>query len=333
MSVELSVVVPAYNCERYVGECLSSILAECTTEVEIIVVNDGSTDNTLEVCRGFEGPLVQVHDQSNMGVSNARNVGVALARGKFVMFVDADDVLAPGWSESVFRELRGGEDVVVFSGTAEQERYSTKDLIESIVGIRVNEQLKWISSPISRIYNREFLRQIHLRFDTRVLNGEDALWNIEAFVHTKRVLFVQESIYRYRVHPTSATRTYDSAFTRSNEYYLASLENLLMQSGLFVPSQVTEIVDFSFCTSVELMVIRIARIWARKDRKWAASALRSDVVVRSRMRRGIRRRSNWLRQRVIYLLVRIRLVQSAVTLVRLGLRLWNNPTKERWVAL
>jgi glycosyltransferase involved in cell wall biosynthesis len=95
MSSLVSVIVPAYNCAGYVAETLQSVLAQDHAEKEVIVVNDGSKDNTLEILRGF-GDRIRIIDQKNAGPPAARNAGLAAARGKYIAFVDADDIWVQG---------------------------------------------------------------------------------------------------------------------------------------------------------------------------------------------------------------------------------------------
>jgi glycosyltransferase involved in cell wall biosynthesis len=90
-----SIIVPCYNAERWVAAAIESALAQTWPEIEIIAVNDGSTDNSIGVLRRFEGPRVQVLDQPNRGASAARNAGLRAAKGKYLQFLDADDLLAP----------------------------------------------------------------------------------------------------------------------------------------------------------------------------------------------------------------------------------------------
>lgn len=95
MSSLVSVIVPAYNCAGYVAETLQSVLAQDHAAKEVIVVNDGSKDNTLEILRGF-GDRIRIIDQKNAGPPAARNAGLAAARGKYIAFVDADDIWVQG---------------------------------------------------------------------------------------------------------------------------------------------------------------------------------------------------------------------------------------------
>ena len=92
---KVSIIIPAYNSQKFLKECILSALAQTITDKEIIIINDGSTDDTLKIAKSFENNDVIVIDQKNKGASSARNVGVAIARGKYIQFLDADDILHP----------------------------------------------------------------------------------------------------------------------------------------------------------------------------------------------------------------------------------------------
>lgn len=102
-SVRLSIVIPAYNMEEYVAETLKSVLRD-PGELQVIVVDDGSTDRTVDIVKGFDDPRLELYSKPNAGVSAARNYGLERVRGRFVLFLDADDILAEG-AASTYGEL------------------------------------------------------------------------------------------------------------------------------------------------------------------------------------------------------------------------------------
>lgn len=99
----VSVIIPAYNVDKFLGECVRSLLCQTYTNYEIIIIDDGSTDNTYVIGESltFESTKVEVFRQENQGVSVARNVGMQKAKGEFYVFVDADDIVAPRYIETL----------------------------------------------------------------------------------------------------------------------------------------------------------------------------------------------------------------------------------------
>jgi glycosyltransferase involved in cell wall biosynthesis len=92
---EVSVIIPAFNAERWLGDAVASVMAQTMENWELLIVNDGSTDDTCAVAHGFADPRIRVFDQANAGVSAARNAGITAARGEHICFLDADDVMLP----------------------------------------------------------------------------------------------------------------------------------------------------------------------------------------------------------------------------------------------
>ena len=99
----VSIVVPVYNAERYVADTLESLLDQTCSDFEVIIVNDGSTDSSMKICRRFEDPRIRYVEQENRGLSEARNVGIERARGRYLGFIDADDTWQP---EKVARHVK-----------------------------------------------------------------------------------------------------------------------------------------------------------------------------------------------------------------------------------
>jgi len=112
----VSIIVPCYNAERWLGQALDSVLAQSWAPTEVIVVNDGSRDRSLTVAQGYESQGIKVINQPNRGASAARNAGLRVARGAFVQFLDADDLLAPDKIELQMRFLAGGNGRLLASG-------------------------------------------------------------------------------------------------------------------------------------------------------------------------------------------------------------------------
>ena len=104
-SILVSVIIPVYNVEKYLKECLESVLAQTYRNLEIIVVNDGSTDNSSQICHEFKDPRLILIDKKNGGLSDARNKGVEVSNGKYIIFVDSDDVIHPQLVEELLGNL------------------------------------------------------------------------------------------------------------------------------------------------------------------------------------------------------------------------------------
>lgn len=116
MAVSFSIVVPVYNKSKYLRQCIESILAQSHNDFEIIAVDDGSSDDSLEILRSYDDPRLQVYSIPNGGVSNARNVGISHASKEYLTFVDGDDSLASDYLERFSDEIKSNQSDVIIGG-------------------------------------------------------------------------------------------------------------------------------------------------------------------------------------------------------------------------
>lgn len=121
--MKISFIIPVYNCERYLTECLESIIGQRTDSVEIILVNDGSTDDSLYICNAYAKryDMITVINQPNRGTSSARNAGLEVATGKFIWFVDSDDMIADDVIPTIIDTITDDVDILTFNYTSRED--------------------------------------------------------------------------------------------------------------------------------------------------------------------------------------------------------------------
>ena len=258
--MDLSIIIPIYNGENFIAECLYSILGQSSTfEYEVIIVDDGSTDKSATICEDFENPKIRLFKNSNNGVSYSRNYGIKYARGKYLMFVDADDKLSQNWTNAIAKSLTSNDDVIYLSSTYNSGRYSKEDLLYSLVGSSKTLLLKHIKSPCSKLYKRQFIIENGILFNSEIINGEDLLFNLDVLHYCKKFSFISESIYSYRCVLTSATHSFNENFVKSNLMFLKELEAKLndFNNNNF---DLHSIVSDSFVNSIYLLVYRISKL-------------------------------------------------------------------------
>lgn len=204
----VSVIIPVYNVEQYLTKCLDSVLTQQGAEVEVLAINDGSTDASYEILGKYAKQYANlcVFSQSNQGVSVARNVGLDHARGDYILFVDPDDWLEP-MAVSRLLELMKAQpcDIIGFNCTVVNE-YGEKtefkrikrsmfyDLSDSrqYIALFAEHGLKTVAWDC--FFKADLLRA--LRFESYP-NGEDTLFSFRAFLHASTVLFTPEICYNY----------------------------------------------------------------------------------------------------------------------------------------
>ena len=114
--VQYSIVMPAYNTEKYIGEAITSVFNQTVSDWELIVIDDGSTDNTAEVARQFSDPRIKIFSQNNSGISASRNKGIEVSGGRFIIFFDSDDRLCPDALERLGAALRNNDKTIAVYG-------------------------------------------------------------------------------------------------------------------------------------------------------------------------------------------------------------------------
>jgi glycosyltransferase involved in cell wall biosynthesis len=236
--MSISLIIPAYNYGRYIGESIESALGQSLAPTEIIVVDDGSTDNTAKVVAGFDG-RVQYIRQENAGVSAARNRGVAESAGELLAFLDADD----NWGPEKLRrqaELFAADGAVglVHCGMREFDSETGETLglrTEGMEGLVADELLLWERPAVnvsgsSIMVSRKAFEEAG-RFDTRITCGED--WDLcYRIARRYKVGFVPEPLVNYRIHSAAAHHNvsameqgmgifYDKAFAEAAAEVLA----------------------------------------------------------------------------------------------------------------
>lgn len=219
----LSVIVPVYNAEKYLDRCLTSLLNQGIEDYEIICVNDGSTDGSLDILKEFEkhNPLtIRIIEQKNSGAAIARNTGMSFARGEVITFCDADDYLIPNaYSYLMGHYWKEGIDVLYFDSIT-LDKYVLKqwkeldkinaDVIYEGNGLdfykRTRPCFVW-----KVLYRKAFIDNHKVEFHPLV-SGEDVAFNLDVFMHNPRIIYVNANLYRYTVSEGQQTRKRDRSY-------------------------------------------------------------------------------------------------------------------------
>lgn len=225
----LSIIIPAYNAEKYIEKCLTSVISN-SSDVEIIVVNDGSSDKTEEICQKYISNIKYICID-NHGVSYARNLGMKSARGKWLMFLDADDYLESEWLAIIEKNIVDDEDLVFFEKNIDINRnYKDLEIIESILGISSGDVR--LFSSCSKLYKKEKLEKSGIIFDEDIINGEDMMFVLKNFLNSDNIKMSNESFYNYRVHGNSSSHNFNEKILNSEKKVITNIENYLSDSNL-----------------------------------------------------------------------------------------------------
>ena len=236
----ISIIVPVYNVEKYLDECIQSIVSQSYTDWECILIDDGSTDNSGLLCDKWakQDNRIKVIHQENQGVSAARNQGIDNSKGEFITFIDSDDWVESEYLQTLFQPtLKQPTDLIVTgiiqdysneNSTIYQPNYSlTFELTSSNITHFVELNQKYLLyGPTSNLYRSDFVRQYQIRFCNNTSYGEDLLFNYQYLEHVRTITCVNQSHYHYRI---ISSGTLSSTF-RANQFEIDYEQWKVLQS-------------------------------------------------------------------------------------------------------
>ena len=216
----ISVIIPVYNVKTYLEECLDSIQNQTYADIEVILVNDGSTDNSKHICERYckEDSRFQLLNQENQGQSVARNTGVAASTGEFIAFVDSDDIILPNYLETLMQYMAANVDIVESKFTVHKKDFFTDDfekrmiLFEgnSIEAVRAVPRHILSVNPVTKLYRRSIVESVPY------LEGvifEDIYSGVGMLKYIRKIVKIDYVGYYYRQHQSS---TMHRTFTEKN---------------------------------------------------------------------------------------------------------------------
>ena len=217
--MKVSIIIPCYNAGKYLSECLDSILVQDEQDFEVIIIDDGSVDHTLDVAQAYaqRDERIAVYHQENAGVSAARNLGLSYAKGEWVTFVDGDDLVTQDMLSVMLNATDDRTDMVVcahetFGDAQECFWPQTKwyalsgEAKRHAAALRLIEGDAVLNIMCNKLHRRELIERESIRLTEGVAIAEDALFNLEAVLCGKGVEYVNRVTYRYRIHSQSATQ-------------------------------------------------------------------------------------------------------------------------------
>ena len=204
--MKLSIILPVYNVEEYLEECLDSLINQNYSNYEIIAVNDGSKDNSLKILKKYQKKhpkLIKVYDKENGGLSSARNYGIEKSNGEYLFFVDSDDYILPNSLEILSKYLEENHDIIEYpfiAGTKEKSSFEVMfnkdidDVRKRLIVGRPSAQNKICKKELFTKNNLTFLEGVYY---------EDLATMPKLALHTKKIKFIDEPLYFYRIRPNS----------------------------------------------------------------------------------------------------------------------------------
>jgi len=234
----LSIIIPVYNIENYIQDCLDCVVPQLSSNTELILVNDGSTDRSSQICSelAINNEFITYLTKSNGGVSSARNYGLRYAKGLYILFIDGDDTIYPKSISRILNKIEVTDADAITNSEfirnyrniniitkLKKNRYINK--IEKSEGYDAYENLLksnfFIPSMWNLICKKDLYIKENIKFDERLINNEDVLCAMQLLLVSRNISILREPHYKYRLNrPNSATKQFNRRRIESSELYI-----------------------------------------------------------------------------------------------------------------
>lgn len=279
----VSIILPAFNAEAHIADAIESIRRQTFSDFEVLVVDDGSVDLTQsKALKAIGGdPRFLLVRQPNGGVSAARNTGLRLARGEWISFVDADDILAPKLLERLWNKTAESIDLVIggirLSGCTREVQYCAPNcvldqdgvrlLAASILSEKTCPQLVGCSKIVGYVYSKLYRRTLlsGVWFVPRISMREDALFNLRVVCSSRRIALTSSADYTYRVAEGTLSSSFHPNYDEEVNAFLAECESICRSNGLLESSYPDAVVT-TYMTWLKLFVLHHEAPFDRRER-------------------------------------------------------------------
>lgn len=210
---QISVIMPVYNGEKFVEKAIKSVLNQTYKNFELIIVNDGSIDDTEKICLKYieDDSRIKYLKIENSGPSVARNIGIEKANGNYIMFIDSDDFYMEEMIEKMLQEAKKGYDCIICNRILKNENKEKKSPLENKIMNGKDKFMEYLqinrlfNEPTNKMYSTKIIKENNLEFDSDFICGEDYKFNIDYFDKIKNAKFINEFLYVYVANPNSIT--------------------------------------------------------------------------------------------------------------------------------
>lgn len=210
MMIKYSIILPVYNAEIYLEKCIKSILNQEYSKIELILINDGSTDNSENICKNYlYDHRVKYIYQKNRGVSNARNKGIQIAKGEYILFIDSDDYVEKDYLKVIDSNIKDN-DLLIFGykrvfrnkeiDFIPRNINSINDLMNSVIENDCVGGYLW-----NKVYKKGILISNNLEFDPKISFCEDLLFTVLYLKNIRKFKIIEHTLYNYRMRKSSIT--------------------------------------------------------------------------------------------------------------------------------
>lgn len=237
----VSIIIAAYNIENYIERCLNSVINQTFESIEIIIVNDGSTDSTLENINKFKDDRIKIYSQENKGLIEARKSGFNIAKGEYILFIDGDDWLELDAIKKLYEKAKvHNDDIILYNSIwAYENRKIRKELFleESLSCNRdlLKEILIGNIMPAvwGKFIRRKYIIENRINFPENLSYGEDLGLVLSLFIHNPKVNYISDYLYNYYQREDSITNSKESNKVLELEQVVEFIKKELIKNNLF----------------------------------------------------------------------------------------------------
>lgn len=277
----ISLIIPVYNVEKYIRECIDSVICQSYKNIEIIIVDDGSRDNSGKICDKYaeNDRRIQVIHKKNEGVSKARNVGIEMAKGKYISFVDADDIINKEYVKTLYNLCKGENADISICGTEDFDcsgkifskslRY--KNNLNSEEGLKELLNEKYYTCVVwAKMYKRELFNDIAFNESTKIAEDLEIIYKLIA--KSKKIsIDTSKIMYYYRDRDDSATA---AEYNKDWEKEIKICEEILN----FIKKEYPQLVNYAIKRYVRINVTCICKILKYSENIDGALKLRENIL-------------------------------------------------------
>lgn len=238
----ISIIVPVYNAEKYLQKCIDSLLIQTLKDIQIIAVNDGSTDSSLDILKEYQKQDIrlEVIDQVNSGVAVARNKGIKLATGEFISFVDSDDSLEPDTLENIYKKVKETDSDIGLFGYVRMRENGTKvrsflppeDIYIGENGIKNLLLNKFSSIACDKIFKTSLIHDNKIQFPENVYY-EDSYFVFMAMTYANKSVAVSKPYYKWLIRGASRSNSVSGNHIRDMFDILRKSKSLLVENNIY----------------------------------------------------------------------------------------------------
>lgn len=233
----VSIIVPVYNAEKFLELCITSIINQSYNDIELILIDDGSTDNSGKICDEYalKDERITVFHCRNKGVSAARNIGLDNAKGKYIIFIDSDDYVEKNYVEELVKAIESDKNELAICGIKEIENKKVKirkkrakltgNFYEDYFSL-----IDFLCVPFAKIFLSEIIEKNKIRFDEKLSYAEDEIFNLTYYEFVKKYNFAKKTFYIYNHRYGTLS---DKNYLRKNNYFSTYLYKLSLERKIF----------------------------------------------------------------------------------------------------